>query len=104
MSDETWFTLTIPSNVLSSLSTLQDIKQGLPLSVAAGECTAKEAVFCREDAEVIEIYFTPGAHVLALRFGAIRCPAPMPDERPMQPLAQFGLDALLVHLPDHHRK
>jgi len=103
MGDTTWYKLVLDNGVLSLGSKLENIKQGLSLSVAADECTTKEAVFCREDSEVIEIWFTPGAHALALRFGAVGCPAPMPDERPMQPLAQFGFDALRVHLPDHHR-
>jgi len=104
MSDKAWYKLVLENGVLSLVSELENIKQGLSLSVAAGECTTKEAVFCREDPKEIEVWFTPGAHALALRFGAVRCPAPMPDERAMQPLAQFGFDALRVHLPDHHRK
>jgi len=101
---DSWYKLVLPSNVLSGLSKLEDIKQGLSIAVADGECTTREAVFCREDSENIEIYFTSGAHALALRFGAVGRPRPVPDERAMKPLAQFRLDALSVHLPDHERK
>jgi len=101
MSGQTWHKLVIPSNVLSTFGKLEQIKNEFSLSISSGECTANEAIFCREDSEIIEIYFTPGAATLALRFGAVRCPVPMPDERTMKPFAQFRLDALSAHLPDH---
>ena len=74
----------------------------LTLSMA-GQSSFDTAVFSQYDSEtnVITIYFTPSAELLAKAFGAVPCEKPIPEEG-------FGLivgdaRALEAHFPEYLR-
>ena len=50
--------------------------------IMAGRCSSDAAVFSRYDLEtnVVTVYFTPLAELLAKRFGAVPCEKPIPKK------------------------
>lgn len=77
-----WFSKDIGDGVAAFAPSGQIQKAFLPLFAAAGQPNDM-AVFSRHDLErnMVTVYFSPGAAVLAKMFGAVPCDKPKKDDR-----------------------
>ena len=93
-----WYSKELGDGVEANKST-KEIQEAFLTLAMAGRCSSDVAVFSRYDLEtnVVTVYFTPSAELLAKKFGAVPCEKPIPEEG-------FGLSAgdamaLEVHFP-----
>jgi len=96
----TWYCRDVGDGVAASGVSLR-VQNGFTALVAAGGIPEDAAVFLRHDLEtnVVTVYFTPSASILADTFGARPCEKPTP-ERGLSLLAGTG-DAWETHFPGH---
>jgi len=102
MTVQTWYRLDLGNGIDAFLPTVQ-IQQAVENFVFFGGGSEQSATFTRYDREndSIEFYFSPELSSVALRFGARACDKPSPGKYPVRPINQFGINAMLLHLPDH---
>ncbi len=100
----TWYRLDLGNGVDAAAPTARIQKAFTAQIIAHGLPRPGFALFSRYDlgADNVELFFTPGAKLLAEQFGATPCEKPTHTRDSLGLLCGEG-DALSVHFPDHPR-